>query len=84
MRGLKFGPARDVVLLVCGLSLLGYETLGVAEPRIVLITIAAAMIGLPATFLADRRFTGEPPTSTPSLPPPTPAPPAAPTQEQAP
>lgn len=69
MRGLKFGPIRDAVLFVSGLTLLGYETLGVAEPRIVLITIAAAMIGLPATFLADRRFVGsppEPPTSASS------------------
>ncbi len=68
MRVLKFGPVRDVVLLISGLTMLGYETLAPTEPRIVLITVAAAMIGLPATFLADRRFVGSPP---PDPPPPT-------------
>lgn len=61
---LKFPAVRDVVLLITGLLLLGHETLVVAEPRYLLIGIAAAMIGLPATFLADRRFV----TSAPSTP----------------
>jgi hypothetical protein len=74
MPRLKFQAVRDVVLLLAGLALLGHETLVVAEPRYLLIGIAAAMIGLPATFLADRRFV----TSTPSQPPaePPPLPPA--------
>lgn len=72
---LKFGPLRDAILLIAGLALLTYETLGQAEPRVVLITIAAAMIGLPATFFADRKFvttTSPDPTPPPELPPPAP------------
>jgi hypothetical protein len=53
---LKFGPTRDAVLLISGLLLLAHETLLVDEPRAILIGIAAAMIGLPATFFADRKF----------------------------
>lgn len=70
MPRLKFQPVRDVVLLIAGLLLLGHETLVVAEPRYLLIGIAAAMIGLPATFLADRRFVGS--TQSPPAPPPLP------------
>ncbi len=73
-QGVTFARARDIVLLLAGLALLGHETLLVAEPRYLLIAIAAAMIGLPATFLADRRFTSSPPTPTPADP----SPPAAP------
>jgi hypothetical protein len=68
MRKLKFASVRDIVLLILGLALLGHETVIASEPRVALLTIAAAMIGLPATLLADRRFTSsspapiEPPT----------------------
>lgn len=71
----KFGPVRDIVLLISGLALLGHETLLVPEPRGLLITVAAAMIGLPATFFADRKFVGSspssptPPEQQPPLPP---------------
>lgn len=58
---LRFGPTRDAILFVSGLALLGYETLGSPEPRALLIAIAAAMIGLPATLFTDRRFIGPPP-----------------------
>lgn len=64
MPRLKFGPTRDAVLLVTGLLLLGHETLFVGEPRAILIGIAAAMIGLPATFFADRRFLSSPKPDT--------------------
>jgi hypothetical protein len=70
---LKFGPVRDVVLLLCGLGILGHEMVVVAEPRIALLTLAAGMIGLPATFLADRKFTlpgGTPPPTDPAAAPP--------------
>lgn len=60
----RFHQVRDAALLVGGLALLAHETVLAPEPRIALITIAAGMIGLPATFLADRRFGG----STPSPP----------------
>lgn len=74
MPRLKFQPVRDVVLLVAGLLLLGHETLLVAEPRYLLIGIAAAMIGLPATFLADRKFVTSAPSQTPPAEPPPPPP----------
>lgn len=72
-----FPAARDMVLLVLGLVLLGHETLAVPEPRVVLITVAVGMIGLPATLLADRRFVSSSPSpseSSPPEPPPGPAP----------
>lgn len=65
---LKFGPIRDVILLITGLGILGHETLAVAEPRYLLIMVAGAMIGLPATFFADRKFVGS--NSSDSKPPP--------------
>ncbi len=61
MGKLKFSTVRDIVLLILGLALLGHETVIATEPRTALIAIAAAMIGLPATLLADRRFTGSSP-----------------------
>ena len=63
----KFAQVRDAALLIGGLTLLGYETLGVPEPRIALVTLAAVMMGLPATFIADRWFVGGalPPASPP-------------------
>lgn len=76
MPRLKFAQIRDVVLLIGGLLLLCHETLVVAEPRYLLIGIAAAMIGLPATFLADRRFVGTSGSSTPAVLPPEVPPPA--------
>jgi hypothetical protein len=63
---------RDTVLLVGGLALLAHETLIVPEPRVVLLTIAAAMIGLPATLRLDqavRSLSGQPDKATPSTPP---------------
>lgn len=44
---------RDAILLVAGLALLGHETLVAVEPRIVLVTIAAAMLGLPIPLRID-------------------------------
>lgn len=68
MQRLKFGPLRDVVLLLGGLAILGHEMVIVVEPRIALLTLAAGMIGLPATFFADRKFQlpGIPPAEPPS------------------
>lgn len=68
MKKLRFGAVRDVALFVGGLCLLAYETLGVPEPRAVLIAVAAGMIGLPATLLADRRFVSTPPEPSPPGP----------------
>lgn len=73
----KFPAIRDVILLIAGLALLGHETLVVTEPRYLLIGIAAAMIGLPATLLADRQFVTSG-SSTPADPPPAEPPPADP------
>ncbi len=72
LTGATFAQVRDVLLLLAGLALLGHETLVAAEPRWALIGIAAGMIGLPATFLADRRFVSSTPTEP--LPEPTPDP----------
>jgi hypothetical protein len=82
-RKLTFAQVRDVLLLLCGLALLGHETLVAAEPRWILIGIAGGMIGLPATFLADRRFVSSTPAGQPA-PEPTPTPevpPAGPEQQ---
>jgi hypothetical protein len=62
---------RDTVLLVGGLALLTHESLIVPEPRIVLITIASAMIGLPATLRLDqvvRTLSGPSDKPTPPAP----------------
>lgn len=53
---LKFSQIRDGLLLAGGLLLLGHETLVASEPRLILITISAGMIGLPATMVADRKL----------------------------
>lgn len=66
----KFPAVRDVTLLVSGLALLGHETLVVAEPRYLLIGLAAGMIGLPATLTADRRFVTSGSSTLPVEPPP--------------
>ena len=60
---------RDVVLLIAGLALLAHETIVAPEPRIALLTLAAAMLGLPATLRLDRArssSTTPPSTSPPS------------------
>jgi hypothetical protein len=62
---LTFPMIRDIVSFIAGLGLLTYETLVPTEPRVILIGIAAAMIGLPATFFADRRFANPLTPSTP-------------------
>ena len=72
MARLKFAQIRDVLLLAGGLSLLGYETLGAAEPRWILVTIAAAMMGLPGALVADRLLVDRSPQQQPG---PDPAPP---------
>jgi hypothetical protein len=71
--------ARDFVLFLAGLVLLAYETVAVPEPRWLLITIAAAMMGLPGALVADRLFLGRAPHPSPEAPA-EPTPPAAPTE----
>jgi hypothetical protein len=56
VRSLTFARTRDAVLLIGGLGVLAHEMILVAEPRAILIGLAAAMFGLPMTFLADRKF----------------------------
>lgn len=60
---------RDVVLLIAGLLLLAHETIVAPEPRLALLTLAAAMLGLPATLRLDRARSGSSSTA-PSTPPP--------------
>lgn len=53
---------RDLALVLGGLLLLAYETVVVESPRVLLVTVAVAMLGLPATLLVDRSFpTRKPP-----------------------
>jgi len=68
MRRLKAAGVRDFTLFVSGLTLIGYETLAPPEPRWLLITIAAAMMGLPATFVADRWLVDRTPPPQPEAP----------------
>lgn len=56
MPKLTFPTVRDVVLLLGGLAILAHEVFAAGGPRTELLTIAAGMIGLPATFLADRKL----------------------------
>lgn len=71
-----FRLVRDVILFLSGLALLGWETFGTPEPRLAIIGVAAAMLGLPGTLITDRLFSGrteesiEPSRDT-RLPPPT-------------
>lgn len=52
----KISTLRDGALLLCGLLLLAHETVIVSEPREALLLVATAMLGLPASLLADRKF----------------------------
>lgn len=64
---LRFGPVRDVVLLVSGLALMFNEAVLQPEPRLIIMAAAGGMIGLPATLFADRRFAPQvPPKPDPS------------------
>ncbi len=45
---------QGAIMFFGGLSLLFYETVVSAEPRLIIITVAGGMIGLPATIIADR------------------------------
>lgn len=58
---------RDGVLLVAGLALLWWEVMVLPEPRPLIVTLAAGMIGLPATLITGRTLLGgpAPPPRTP-------------------
>ena len=47
---------REAILFAAGLLLAGYETVAVPEPRVLILGMAAAMLGLPATLALDRSF----------------------------
>lgn len=51
-----FRLIRDAILLLSGLGLLAYETMVSPEPRLAIIGVAAAMLGLPGTLITDRLF----------------------------
>lgn len=59
-----FRLIRDVVLLIAGLCLLGYETFIVVEPRLVIIGVAVAMLGLPGTLVTDRILSARHPSGS--------------------
>lgn len=62
---------RDVVTFLGGLTLLGFEVLTMPDPRLEILGIAAAMMGLPGTLGLDRILNrGESPadTGTPDTP----------------
>lgn len=63
----NFALIRDSGTFLGGLVLLGYEVIGVPEPRAIIIGVAVAMLGLPASLFADRTLTrnGKPKDSPP-------------------
>lgn len=46
---------RDVILFLSGLAGVAYETLTRDQPRIELLVVFIAMMGLPVTLLGDRK-----------------------------
>ena len=72
----RFALIRDMVLLIGGLALIWYETAIAPAPRLPLVALAAGMVWLPATFIADRFF-AQPPAA-PAEPAATPGPPDSP------
>lgn len=65
-----FRVFRDVVTFLAGLALAGYEVLtAVGEPSLIVLGLAATMMGLPGTLGVDRLLNRGEPT-----PPKTPAP----------
>jgi len=63
---------RDLFLFLGGAALMTYEVLGVPEPRIAVLGIAAAMLGLPGSLGMDRLLSRsvEPPSPPPAATPP--------------
>lgn len=57
-----FRVFRDVVTFLAGLALAGYEVLtAVGEPSLIVLGLAATMMGLPGTLGVDRLLNrGEP------------------------
>lgn len=62
-----FRVFRDVVTFLAGLALAGYEVLtAVGEPSLIVLGLAATMMGLPGTLGVDRllnRGGSEPPAA---------------------
>ncbi len=57
---------QGAIMFFGGLSLLFYETVVSPEPRLIIITIAGGMIGLPATIIADRTMVRSKPKGPPT------------------
>lgn len=54
MRLLSGKALRDLVLFLLGAAVMAHEVVGVPEPRLAVLGIAAAMLGLPGSLGMDR------------------------------
>lgn len=57
---------RDAVMFLGGAALMTHEVIGVPEPRLAILGVAAAMLGLPGSLGMDRLLNrGAEPSSPP-------------------
>lgn len=52
---------RDLVLFLGGAVVMAHEVVGVPEPRLAVLAVAAAMLGLPGSLGMDRLLSRDPP-----------------------
>ncbi|GEL17701.1 hypothetical protein [Pseudonocardia asaccharolytica] len=50
----RYGRLHATLLVLGGMALAGYEAVAVPEPRMAILGLAAAMMGLPGAVLGDR------------------------------
>jgi hypothetical protein len=58
----SWAGARDALLSLVGAGIVVHEVIAVPEPRLVALTIAAALLGLPGTWATDRALLKRRPT----------------------
>jgi hypothetical protein len=52
---------RDALFTLAGIALVGHEAVIAAEPRLDILAIAAALLGLPGYLFTERLFNKTPP-----------------------
>jgi hypothetical protein len=50
----SWAGARDAILSLLGAGLVVHEVVVIPEPRLIVLTIAATLLGLPSSWATDR------------------------------